>query len=306
MRTRRLARCTLVCAALLLAPAGAVDGASPSTIPSPLPSPAPACANLFPGEYTITIDVAGLSREVLVHVPPAVATPGARLPLVIGFHGYTSYAWQLSETARLSAAADEDGFVLAYPQGLRVGSWPTDWFIPGGPDRPPASVDDIAMVEALLDLAGAEGCIDVGRIVVMGHSKGGGMAEAAACHLADRLAGAVLISPVQFGIPCEPARPIPIAAVHAVDDEVLPYEGGQVAGAPSWYARQLPIEQGMAEWAVRDGCTGGPAMTEQQDGGAILVWEACAAPVVLHRLASGGHDYSLLGSELVREMVRAS
>jgi polyhydroxybutyrate depolymerase len=165
-------------------------------------------------------------------------------------------------------------------------------------------VDEIRFAEAILDLASKEGCIDTDRVVVMGHSKGGGMAEAVACALADRLAGAVLVSAVQFGIPCRPAAPIPIIALHAIDDEVLPYAGGHIGGAPPGYPDVLPVEQGIAAWATRDGCTGSPVVIGPPAGDAVLTWQGCAAPVVLYRLGSGGHAYPALATLLVREMVQ--
>lgn len=292
---RVLVLATLVLATLVLAPAGAAGVASPS----PVSSQAPACRSLAPGDHAISLDVGGVPREVLVHVPAAATPPGGRLPLVTAFHGYSAYAWQLAESARLGELADADGFVVAYPQG--AGPVPAWWF-PGVPDAPPSGTDDLRLVEALLGLADAEGCIDMGRVVVMGHSMGGGMANAATCAFADRLAGAVLVSAVQLGAPCEPAKPIPIVALHAVDDEVLPYAGGRIAGTPAGYPEQLPVEQEVARWAARDGCAPGPPTAQASGDGAVLAWQGCTAPVVLHRLATGGHDYSPLGSRLARDL----
>jgi polyhydroxybutyrate depolymerase len=256
-----------------------------------------------PGEHTLAVDVDDIPREVMIHVPPAASRPGARLPLVIAYHGYSAYASQLAASLGLGQVADEDGFVVAYPQGLSRGAWPPDWFYPGAPGPAPQDMDDIRFTEAILELAADEGCVDIHRVIVVGHSKGGGMAEAAACALADRLAGAVLLSAVQFAIPCTPAVPIPIVALHALDDPVLPYAGGHIPGTPPGYPDVLPVEQGIAAWSTRNGCASGPVLSEQPDGGAVLAWEGCAASVVLHRLATGGHDIPALAAGLVREMV---
>jgi polyhydroxybutyrate depolymerase len=301
MGTLRPMRHAILLATLLLVPAAPTEGAQLSTVP--MSPPASSCRDLIPGEYPSEVDVDGLPREVLVHVPPAASEPGARLPLVIAYHGYSAYAWQLAESARLGPVADELGFVVAYPQGLPDGPWPPDWYFPGAPDEPPQGVDEIRFVEVLLELAAAEGCIDTDRVFVMGHSKGGGMAEAAACALADRLAGAVLVSAIQLGIPCAPATPIPVVALHALDDAVLPYAGGHIPGTPSSYPDVLPVEQGIGAWATRNRCTSGPVVSPRPDGGADLAWEGCAAPVILHRLASGGHDIPDLAAVVVREMV---
>jgi polyhydroxybutyrate depolymerase len=294
--------CAVLLATVVSAQAvAAADGASPSAPGSG--RPAGACRELAPGDQRLDIDVDGMRRQVLVHVPPAAAQPGARLPLVIAYHGYSAYAEERAESLGLGPVADEEGFVVVYPQGLRRGPWPPDWYFPGSPDPAPAGLDEIGFTEAMLDLAAAETCIDMERVIVVGHSKGGGMAEAAACAFSDRLAGAVLLSAVQFGIPCAPAAAIPIVALHALDDPVLPYGGGHIPGTPPEYPDVAPVEQGLAAWAGRNGCTSGPAITEQPDGGAMLAWVGCAAPVVLHRLATGGHDIPALAAGLVREMV---
>ncbi len=302
VRAMHRTRCAVLLGALLLAPgSAAAEGASPSFAPSG--GPVGPCRQLVPGDHTLAIDVDGISREVIVHVPPAASQPGARLPLVIAFHGYSAYASQLAASLGLGPVADEDGFVVAYPQGLSRGAWPPDWFFPGAPGPSPSGVDDIRFTEAILELAAAETCIDMGRVTVVGHSKGGGMAEAAACALPDRLIGAVLLSAVQFGVPCAPAVPIPIVALHALDDPVLPYAGGHIPGTPAGYPDVLPVEQGIAAWSTRNGCASGPVISEQPDGSAVLAWEGCAASVVLHRLATGGHDIPALAASLVREMV---
>ena len=132
------------------------------------------------------------------------------------------------------------------------------------------------------------------------------MADATACAFADRVAGAVLVSAVQFGNPCAPARPVPIVALHAIDDGVLPYAGGHIASTPAWFPEQQPVEDAVGRWAVRNGCVGRPVTADLPYGGAVLSWAGCDAPVTLHRLARGGHDYAPLASQLLRDMIAGS
>jgi polyhydroxybutyrate depolymerase len=282
---------------------GAAGSAGPTASTAATLPPAATCRDLVPGDHTIHVDVDGTMRDALIHVPPAAAAAGARLPLVIGFHGYSASDTQLAASAQLGPIADTDGFVVVFPQG--TGGVPS-WYWPGGPAAPPAGVDDIRFVEVLLDLASAQGCLDDQRVVVMGHSMGGGMADAVACELTPRIAGVVEVSAVRFGSPCAPARPIPVVALHALDDPVLPYAGGRIPWTPASYPAVLPVEQAMAGWAARDGCSGSPVTSDDADGGSILSWQDCVAPVVLHRRVRGGHGYPSLASELVREMVRGT
>jgi polyhydroxybutyrate depolymerase len=311
MSTARVA--TLALAALLLWPlldaswlaagtaesdpagTGAADPAGTGEA-DPAASPAPSCQpTLSIGTQSVTLDVDGESREVIIHVPGIAS--GSRPPAVVAFHGYTALASQLEETSGLSELADESGFVVAYPQGLGI---PPEWHFQGnrGSDE-----RDLRMVEILLDELVTEACADPVRIVLAGHSMGGGMASDTACRLADRVAGAVLVAALWFEPPCEPARPVPVVATHALDDEVLPYAGGQIGGVPSSIPDVLPVEEAIGAWAAHDGCEASPAVAGQADGSAILTWSGCQASVVLHRLPSGGHAWPAIASDLIVELL---
>jgi polyhydroxybutyrate depolymerase len=141
-------------------------------------------------------------------------------------------------------------------------------------------------------------------VVLMGHSLGGAMAQAAACAMAEQVAGLVLVAAVQEGGACVPARPVSVVALHALDDAVVPYGGGDTTGRRPWASGQLPVETAMGDWAARNACAGGPNVTPTEDGGALLEWQGCVAPVVLHRLVAGGHRYPAQASEAVRRTVR--
>jgi polyhydroxybutyrate depolymerase len=250
------------------------------------------------GHSTISLDVGGTPREVIVQVPSAAS--GSRLPAVIAFHGYTAHAWQLEETSGLSDLAEEHGFVVAYPEAL--GS-PTEWHFSGfyadGPE-------DVALSEALMTRLAAEACVDPARIVVVGHSMGGAMASDVACRLADRVAAVALVAALWFAPPCEPARPVPVVAMHALDDEVLPYAGGPIGGVGSGVPQILAVEEAIGRWAAYDGCGPNPETDARADGSAVLRWPDCAAPVTLHRLPSGGHAWPVSASDLIVELLAAT
>ena len=262
MSTARLAALALATSLfwpLLTASSPAAGPASPAAAPATASPPgfaAPACVPaLAAGSHTLSLDVDGWPREAIVHVP-AMAT-GSRPPAVIAFHGYTAYADQLEVTSGLSRLADEAGFVVAYPQAL--GS-PTEWHFEGnlGSDE-----RDIAMVKVLMTELTEEACADPARVVLAGHSQGGGMASDAACRLADRVAGVALVAAVWFEPPCQPARAIPVVAMHALDDPVLPYAGGPIGGVAGHVPQVLPVEEAIGAWAARDGCGSTPQVVDQ-------------------------------------------
>jgi polyhydroxybutyrate depolymerase len=293
-------RATLLGAgAWLLVTSGAAQAASGANVlASPGGFEMPDCIpSLMAGSQTLTIDVNGTPREVIVHIPQT--DTGMRLPAVVAFHGYSSFARDLEDVAGLSALADEEGFVVAYPQAL--GS-PTEWFFTGnrGYDQ-----RDFSMTESLLRMLVERACVDPDRIVLAGHSMGGGMASDAACRLADQVAGVVLVAALWFELPCEPVRPVTVIAMHALDDPVLPYAGGTIGGVGPGVPEQLPVEMAMAAWAERDGCGMMPVSSADADGAGVLTWPDCTTPVMLYRLPAGGHDWPGAAAGLIAAMATA-
>jgi polyhydroxybutyrate depolymerase len=275
--------------ASLAAPAMAAPSAS--TEPDCQPS-------LAPGRHVLSLDVASGPREVIVQVPES--TPGVRPPAVIAFHGYSSHAIEIEETSGLSDLADELGFVVAYPEALGD---PTAWAYSSTSASDPWDVD---LTDSLMTLLVEQACADPERLMLAGHSMGGGMVSDAACHLSGRVAGVVLLAALWLDPPCPPVQPVPVVATHALDDPVLPYSGGPLPGFGSGGPVQLAAEEAIGTWASYDGCGETPEVTESDDGSAVLTWPECLVPVVLHRLPSGGHDWPAISSELIVEMLQAT
>jgi polyhydroxybutyrate depolymerase len=253
---------------------------------------------LAAGGSTLTLDVDGTRREVIVQVP--VVEPGVRPPAVIAFHGYTSYAVELEESSGLSPLAAQGGFVVAYPQALGD---PTEWHFQGNVDSDPR---DVSLTEALIDALIDSACVDPERVVLAGHSMGAAMASDAACRLADRVAGVFPVAAPWFKLPCRPSRPVPVIAMHAVDDPVVPYEGGPLPDVPAFVPPVWPFEEAIGTWAGHDGCGPIPEEAAQADGSTVLTWPDCTAHVTLHRLPTGGHDWPVTASDLIVELLAAT
>ena len=59
-----------------------------------------------------------LQRQYRVHIPENLPS---NAPLVIVMHGYTSSAEVIEGYSKMNDIADENGFVVAYPQGTKDG-----------------------------------------------------------------------------------------------------------------------------------------------------------------------------------------
>jgi poly(hydroxyalkanoate) depolymerase family esterase len=168
----------------------------PETTRSSPPGTGPAAARFAAGQRRIYTGSPG-SRPYRVYTPPDRDGP---LPLVIMLHGCTQDAETIAAGTRMSALADTEGFVVAYPEQTaaanRNGCW--NWFLPEHQRRDagePAILAGIAR-EVLAGSAGT--AIDAQQVYVAGMSAGAGMAAVMAATYPDLFAGAGLHSGLVF------------------------------------------------------------------------------------------------------------
>jgi polyhydroxybutyrate depolymerase len=201
----------------------------------------------------------GVEREYFVHVPPEAKEP---LPVVVGFHGYTSTATGFASAHELNEHADRNGYIVVYPQATNFLVEPesspafriTTWNSYGeeGADRtapahcteesaqypcPPGCgechrcgwepcTNDVAFVERMLDEVQANFETDESRYYVLGVSSGGIMTTRIACDLAERFAAAAPIISLQpAGHACAAETDLPMMFLMGAKDETIRYDG---------------------------------------------------------------------------------
>ena len=243
------------------------------------------------------------TRDYWLHVPADYA-PGRRTPLVLAFHGGGGTGLGTEHATGLSAVADREGFLVAYPQGLRQdhGRTPPGWNASGPSDPLANGIDDGLYVSDVLTALQADYCVDPARIAATGISNGGSMTGYLACVLAGRIAGFAPVEGVFFQIPggCHPSRPAAILDVHVLTDPVAPSAGVPSRGSPDYYALAIPAW--LRGWAFRDGCIGSsrPLDDSATIAGAPRTanvtgeqWADCPAGVTVAGLGfpSGGHSW---------------
>jgi len=183
-------------------PAGASDLANPGLGGSGAALPA--------GDQTLTLQIGGTSRSVLVHVPSA---PGP-MPLVIALHGNGDVAGNFVAVRQLKTHAAAGPFVLAAPQG--VPSMPAG--LPQSVSWDAYSADgsnpDLSLLDAIKAQLGASSTVDQKRIFVWGYSQGGYMAMRYGMERSSSLSCAGVIaavSPTGAGLITSATRAIPVA-----------------------------------------------------------------------------------------------
>jgi polyhydroxybutyrate depolymerase len=126
---------------------------------------------------TGTMVSSGEKREYLLYVPKSYdrAKP---TPLVISLH--TTMSWPSSAMAisQWNLVADENGFIVVYPEG--TGRGPKSWEMTGS--ETPSRIPDVIFISDLIDKLEASYNIDKTRIYTNGMSNGGGMAFVLVVH----------------------------------------------------------------------------------------------------------------------------
>jgi polyhydroxybutyrate depolymerase len=241
----------------------------------------PSNSTLMPGDSNGTIDVGGMTRNYILHVPPGY-TGDEPVPLLVDWHPLTQSAQFQRTSSGYAQVADREGFIVAYPDGID-----NAWNI-GPCCTRSRDVDDLGFARALVDKIKSQACIDPKRVYAAGFSMGGGMSHFLGCKAADVFAA---VAPAAFDLieeyDCTPSRPITVISFRGTADFIVPYAGG--ASTPPTPYPLDPIHflgaQGTFEkWAELNQCTGEPMDT----GGGCETYTQCAQGVEVTLCTSGG------------------
>jgi polyhydroxybutyrate depolymerase len=230
---------------------GALPGSNGETPPVVAP-PATSCASpssLSAGNQELSIEHDGERREFILHVPPDL-DPSVPVPLVVDMHGLTSSAGAQAGLSGWRAKADEEGFIVAHPQGLG-NSWNGGDLCCGSSQS--GGVDDEGFIRAMVAKIEEDGCIDAQRVYATGLSNGGAMSHLLACNAADLFAASAPVSMGNGARPCQPSRPISVVMTRGTQDTLVNFNGGLFPSA------QADFEQ----WAELNGCQGEPEQVDE-------------------------------------------
>lgn len=263
--------------------------------------PLRAAPQFAPGDYRFELPAEGRTRSYLLHVPPQGASQ--RLPLVVSLHGGGGNAGQHRKSTGMDAAADRDGYIVAYPNGSgrsgedRLLTWNAGNCCAYAQLR---RVDDVGFIAAVIDDAQRRAAVDPRRVYAVGHSNGGMMAHRLGEALPDRIAAIASVAGVHVPAAEPSGRAMPVLHVHSVDDPQALYHGG--LGPPplpfaSMRILHSPVDDMLGAWLRRDGCNRVPKEGEfradGKDTAQELRYGGCrdGAAVVLWKLTGAGHAW---------------
>ena len=302
---------------LIFALLGTLTNSCERFVPAcPIYSTPPNSEDLSPGSFILTLGPTRDKREVILHIPP-LYDPNGQFPLLIVFHGGGQNAAGIREFTGLDAAADNYGFMVAYPNGSgRPGSEQLSWnagYCCGYAQE--NNIDDVGFTEALIDFFISHYPIDPDRIYLTGLSNGGMMAYRAGAELADQVAGIApvagslggqLVEGGEIIMPDIPTSPVAVMAFHGMKDERVLYQGGISNPEKSPVSldprSDISVTDSIGFWAGANGCDGQPSEKTLKDGTVIIDrYQNCLgnADVVLVTLVNGCHQWpsTALGSQ---------
>ncbi|RUL88570.1 alpha/beta hydrolase family esterase [Tautonia sociabilis] len=258
--------------------------------------------------------VGELERTYRVYVPQGWSRPA---PAVFVFHGEGGTSETIQRYCRFDPIADEEGFVVVYPQGVG-----RNWDY--GPDAPVVRsrgfgalysrdatseetdqrVDDVAMVRAVAEELGELGLIDLGRVFATGISSGAMFCHRLASEASDLVTA---VAPVSGGMAepvaerFSPEFPVSLMAIIGEDDPLMPVSGGPVAPLlPQDRGRVAPADATIARYLERDAIQGLPTVTvlpdsPEDDGTTTRVFSYPSgrggALVWVYRIEGAGHNW---------------
>lgn len=257
----------------------------------------PASGSIEPGFSVRTVMSGGVERCYLLFVPVNFALSRS-MPVVFSLHGFAGNAHGLRDMTGWESLADQENFLVVYPEGS---SFPLRWN-----NSPAANIEHIDDVQLILDILSQLdqlAAIDEQRVYLTGFSNGGGMAQLAACRLAERIAAVGLVSGLEPRVTnhCRPSRPIPAIIFYGLEDPLVGME------YPEWFQKLINVslekEETLppgtpAEW-IKDwaegwnGCLVEPIEFTQPGVGLGLRFLSCPSQgeLVLYGLEGHGHAW---------------
>ena len=232
-----------------------------------------------PGGVKRYVTAGGVNREYTL-VLPGNYDPARSYPVIIGFGGWQHNAAQTQSYERLEQAAQGRAIVV-YAQGVN-NAWG------GAPYADTSLQSDIAYVRAIINDLSTSHNINRGRVYAAGLSNGGGMAAALACHAPDLVAAVASVSgayynPTVSGCANGSVRTL---LMHADNDDVVHYDGGNRHGAPYKSVRTVFYDQG-----VRNGCTMNAVTPRRQGNATAFTPNHCRTHTEIVKIHGGGHTW---------------
>ncbi len=241
-----------------------------------------------PGYHIMTqnIDEQNITREYILHVPIGYDTSES-YPLVILFHGFGGCAYDWYEMMEyyygFNDLADEQGFLIAYPQAAYRPQKKDVYWEPGDFGGEHIYNNDIYFVQELINHISSGYSIDNSRVYGGGYSNGGMLVYSVACTRGDLMSAIGVMSGAMLDSSqdCDTSIATPVIIFHGIGDNILPYNGDQ------YYSSVTDV---VNLWLNHNGIPPSSVVSSESSNGNVI-----------HDFYSGGNDGTCLSLYTVEE-----
>lgn len=246
-----------------------------------------AASSITHAQVNGTITHNGITRDHIIYAPSSYVA-GTPAPLVFVMHGFTQSASAIMSVTGFNDLAEQEGFLVAYPNGVNNG-WNTNSPFPGG-----SSADDVGYIGALRDTLVDQFSIDTTRIYACGFSAGGYMSHKLGCESPKCFAAIASVSgTINTGAvaACDPQHTPGVLQIHGTSDLIVNYNGSIFSG--------LGVQEVLDLWTANLACVTPAVITPINGTVEQQVYAPCNgnAAVVHYKISGGGHTWPT-GSDL--------
>jgi polyhydroxybutyrate depolymerase len=232
-----------------------------------------------PGDHHFSLNIGGLKRKYLVHVPKSYEGKNA-VPVVVMIHGAGGTSdWTLTETG-WGDKADKEGFLAVFPDGVPVDQTKAPKFLTNpqlwndGSKRGAIgrqNNDDVGFIARMLDDLEKQFKVDSKRIYVTGFSNGAAMTFRLGADLSGRIAAIAPVANYCWLKNPKPERSIPTLYLIGDQDPLVPIKGGEVKSPWTGQAEtKPPVQETLEKWAIALGCPREAKTVREKEGVKIV------------------------------------
>ena len=241
--------------------------------------------------FTFKFD--GLDRSYILHKPKNF---DKNSPLVFMLHGFGSSSMNIMSYSQMNLIADQNGFMVCYPQGSRLETGQSHW----NANLDMSSVNDIGFLSSLAKLIQKNYDVNPENTFVSGMSNGGFMSYTLACEKPDVFRAIASITGTMSGRDwqnCKPSFNIPIMQISGTEDKTVPWDG-TMSTAYGWGGAPHIVKV-VDFWAEKNGCNVDEKINfpdlDSSDKSTVSLVKKKGGPknneVWFYTVDGGGHDW---------------
>lgn len=250
--------------------------------------------NLTWTQKEFTMNHEGLEREYILYKPKNFSE---NAPLVMMLHGYSSNNNNLLSYSKMNAIADQNGFMICYPQGaITYLTNQSHW----NANLQMSDINDIDFLSDLVIEIQKQYKVSKENVFVAGMSNGGFMSYTLGCERSDIFKAVASVTGTMSGYDwenCSPEYKIPVMQISGTIDRTVPWDG-TMNTAFGWGGAPHILEV-MEFWSDLNACTKDELINfpdiDKSDNSTVSLTKKKGGSynneVWFYKIEGGGHDW---------------